>query len=150
MKKRGVIFRNCFFFSFCILSTNSDLLSRSARLSTWTDISIAGSAQGSATIVKKNDPRKRIYSKSGHFSAPVLCKIYVSYSWEHHPSLVGIVDPSRIRPVSLGTVQSLPPLNPKQLITFPFLSLLPCGHCSGAFIAHNTSFSTQMKTAPLY
>lgn len=122
-------------FSFCIFSTNWDLLSRSAKLSTWTDSGIACSVHVSATIVRKNDSSNHTHSRSGHFSAPVLSKIYVSYSWAHHPSLVGIVDPSRLHRVSLGTAQSLPPLNPKKLITFSFLSLLPCGHCSGAIMA---------------
>lgn len=57
---------------------------------------------------------------------------------EHHSSLVGIANPSRVQAGSQGargTAHSLPPLHPKQLITFPRLSPPPCGLCSGAIMA---------------
>lgn len=77
--KEWLILETIFFLFACFLA-NWDLRLRSAKLSTWTDSGITGSAQVSATTVRKNDSRNRTHSKSGHFSAPVLSKIYVSYS----------------------------------------------------------------------
>lgn len=60
------------------------------------------SAAGAATIVRNNGTSTHPHLTPDHLSAQVLFKTYMSYSWEHHPSLVGTANPSRLQPGSRG------------------------------------------------
>lgn len=79
---------------------------------------------------------------SNHFSAQVLFKTCTSYSWEHHPSLVGTANPSRLQPGSVGAQgRSNLCLHYAQAIDyFHCLSLPICGHCSGAIMGKHHLF----------
>lgn len=96
--KEWLIPNNIFSFCICSFSISSDLLPRWARLSTWPD-----------GVHKVLRPLWEIMAQAhtsrltpDHLSAQVLFKTYMSYSWEHHPSLAGIANPSRLRPGSQG------------------------------------------------
>lgn len=76
------------------------------------------------------------------FSAQVLFKMCMSYSWGHDPSPVGAANPSRLQPGSVGAQGwSNLCLHYAQAIDyFHCLSLPLCGHCSGAIMAAHHLF----------
>lgn len=107
-------------------------------------------AHGSATIRHK---RTLMGLTLDHFSAQVLFKTYMSYSWACHSSYVGTANPSRLQLGSLGARrQTNLGLHYTRAIDYfrPVSPCRPVAIVQEPLCPHIISFTAQMKTAELY